>query len=920
MPTSHFLFSDIEGSTRLWEAHPEAMKGALADHDDLIRKAVETNDGVLFKHTGDGVAAVFGSAADALLAAAAAQRSLAATAHPDVGVMKVRMAVHSGSAEERDGDYYGPPLNRVARLMSAAHGGQVLASLVTERLASAMLPDDLSLLPLGEHRLKDLAQPEQVFQLTIEGLEADFPSLRTPDIVPNNLPVMPTSFVGRDQELAEVEKLIRGARLVTLTGVGGAGKTRLSLQVAAGLSEEYADGVWFVELATVTDPDMVVAQTADALGVQEQPGQPILETLLTHLSGRSALLLIDNCEHVISSAADLAEAILQRSPDSRIIATSRELLGVGGEIAYGMRSMSLPREVTGIGPVALARYDAVQLFLERAAAAKPDFFITADNSPAVAEICQRLDGMPLAIELAAARLRSFTPQQIADYLDQRFRILTGGARTALPRQQTLAAAIDWSYRLLDERERLLFERLSMFQGGFDLEAAQLVCSGDGLDDFDIFELVPTLVDKSLINADVGGDYARYRLLETIRQFARGKLDEAAATDAVRKRHAEYFMGLAEEAEPQVRGEREKEWWNRLNTELDNLRLAMEWSIEAGEPELGMRLTSAIWRFWWFTFRFSEGVTWLKRMHEARGSVGGVTLAKTMLGLGTLSGFINDLHTARPMLEGAIELYRELDRGGTDPALLRLGYSAALINLSATFAEPRQDYVLARELNEEALEVARRLDDGVGEAVALGNLAEAAARQGDIITARRGYTEGIAASRALNSAQRTVDAMIQAAAFESSIGEPSHACEFLEEAIEIADEGNLSIAKHFSSVMRAVNGQDLGEADARERFISHARQLYADPEFTSVYWLQIWTTLGRADIELQTGDPYRAASLLGVVDRLEAESNPLDPETEPRRRKIREPLIETIGAERLHELQAEGRALSPEAAVQLVVGD
>jgi predicted ATPase/class 3 adenylate cyclase len=918
MSTLHFLFTDIEGSTRLWEAHPEAMKGALAAHDDQIRKAIETNDGVLFKHTGDGVASVFGSAADALGAAAAAQRSLEATVHPDIGTLKVRMAVHSGSAEERDGDYFGPPLNRAARLMSAAHGGQVLASLVSERLASATLPDDLSLRPLGEHRLKDLAQPEQVFQLTIEGLASDFPSLSTPDIVPNNLPVMPTSFVGRDQELAEVEKLIRGARLVTLTGVGGAGKTRLSLQVAAGLSAEYADGVWFVELAAVTDPDMVAAQAADSLGVQEHPGQPIMETLLTHLSAKASLLVIDNCEHVISSAADLAEAILQRSPDTRIIATSRELLGVGGEVAYGMRSMALPRDVAGIGPVELARYDAVQLFLERAAAAKPDFYITSDNAPALAEICSRLDGMPLAIELAAARLRSFTPQQIADYLDQRFRILTGGARTALPRQQTLAAAIDWSYRLLDEREQLLFERLSMFQGGFDLEGAQYVCSGEGLDEFDVFELVPTLVDKSLVNADVGGDHARYRLLETIRQFARDKLDEAGATDAVRRRHAEHFMALAEEAEPNVRGEREKEWWARLSTELDNLRLAMEWSIEAGEPELGMRLAAAIWRFWWFTFRFSEGVEWLQRMYGARGDVGGAVLAKTMLGLGTLSGFINDRATSSLMLEGSIDLYRQLDADGIDPELLRYGYSAALINLSATTAEPDQDYELSTALNQEALEVARRIDDRAGVAVALGNLAEAAARLGDVEAARRGYSEAIAASRALNSAHRTVESIVQSASFEDGIGEPALAAPLLDEAMALANAGGLIQWENMAGNYRALIGLDLGEPDARERRDTHARNLVADPEFRAVPFVHRYVALARADFDRAAGDMEHAAKVLGVIERLEEETSPLDLENRPRRDRIVEAVTEALGEDALAQATTAGKALSPDEALALLV--
>jgi non-specific serine/threonine protein kinase len=585
-----------------------------------------------------------------------------------------------------------------------------------------------------------------------------------------------------------------------------------------------------------------------------------------------------------------------------------------------MRSMAMPRDLSGIGPIELARYDAVQLFLERAAAAKPDFFVTIDNAPAVAEICQRLDGMPLGIELAAARLRSFTPQQIAEYLDQRFRILTGGARTALPRQQTLAAAIDWSYRLLDEREQLLFERLAVFQGGFDLEGAQQVCEGDGLDEFDVFELVPVLVDKSLVNADVGGDAARYRLLETIRQFARERLDEAGATDTVRRGHAEYFMSLAEEAEPNVRGEREKEWWDRLDTELDNLRLAMEWSLEAGEPELGMRLAGAFWRFWWFTYRFSEGVQWLRRMHDAGGDVRDDIRAKLLVGLGTLSGFLNDGETAQNMLRQAVDSYRALYRQEADPALLKYSASAALINYAAVYAEPNQEYELSEQLNREALEVSRSIGDDVGVAVALGNLAEGAARRGDLDTAREGYAASIAASRELNSAHRTVEAIVQYAVFESSTDAHQRAADMLEDAMEVATTGDIPMYVALTGALRAEAGQHLRESAALEQFITHASVLYADPEFTSVYWPQLAVALGRADVEFQRGNLERAAKLLGVVERLEEESAQLDVVFEARRTQIRTALIEALDEEEWARSCARGRELSVGEAARLVAGE
>ncbi|MGH8946795.1 MAG: adenylate/guanylate cyclase domain-containing protein [Acidimicrobiia bacterium] len=613
-----FLFTDIEGSTRLWDRHPEAMRQALAAHDELVRKGVESQGGRIFKHTGDGVAAAFASAADALKASVEIQRRMTETAHPDIGVLTLRMAVHTGEAEERDGDYFGPPLNRTARLLSVAHGGQILVGHVTEQLAVGSLGEGVSLADLGEHRLQDLARVERIFQLKVAGLAGDFPPLRTPDIVPNNLPTLATSFVGRAQELAEVEKLIRGARLVTVTGVGGAGKTRLALQVAAELGNEFRGGIWLIELASITDPELIDAGAGDALGVGQQSGRSIREAIIDYLAEQEALLIVDNCEHLIHGAAEFIAEVMARAPGCRVIATSRELLGVGGEVAYGLRSLELPRRDESPPLSELARYDAVKLFLERAQAGLPNFRLTTQAAPAVTEICRRLDGMPLALELAAARLRSFSPQQIADHLDQRFRLLTGGSRTALPRQQTLSAAIDWSYRLLTEPERLLFDRLSVFHGGCTLDVVSEVCTDDHLDAFTVLELLPSLVDKSLVAVDTEGTEARYRLLETLRQFARDRLDETGTADEFRRRHARFFRDLAIEAGQHIRGPDETSWWARIDTELDNLRQAMTWAMEAGEPELALETAGGFWRFWWFKARWGEGVSWLQRTVEAAG--------------------------------------------------------------------------------------------------------------------------------------------------------------------------------------------------------------------------------------------------------------------------------------------------------------
>jgi predicted ATPase/class 3 adenylate cyclase len=919
--TLHFLFSDIEGSTLLWDTHPEAMKVALALHDEQMRNVVEVHDGVLFKNTGDGAAAVFDSAVDALEAAADAQRELSATEHPGIGVLKARMAVHSGAAERRDGDYFGPPLNRAARLMAAAHGGQVLVSLVAERLAEPPLPGDLVLRDLGEFPLRDFPRPETVFQLMGDGLTVDFPPLRTRHMVPHNLPIMSSSFVGRDLELKEVGELINDARLVTLTGVGGAGKTRLALQVAAAVSPEFADGVWFVGLGAVTDPARVLPQAADALRIQEQPGTPLGETLLEYLVQKEALLIVDNCEHLISAVAESTATLLAAAPSCRVLATSRELLNVDGEVAYRLRPMSLPDDASNLTPTELGRYDAVQLFIERATAAKPDFIVTPDTALAIAEICRRLDGIPLAIELAAARIRTYTSQQIANILEQNFRMLTGGSRTADARQQTLAGAIDWSYRLLGDREKQLFERLSVFQGGFDLGAAREVCSTSPINEYDVLELLPALVDKSLIVVDDGREEARYRVLEMLRQFGRDRLDESGETELMRQQHATHYMTLAEEFEPNVRGENEKEWRDRINLELDNLRLAMDWSLAAGKLEIGMRLAGAIWRFWKVSFRYSEGVRWLNEMYEAGTDVDDAVRAKVMLGLGTLKSYADDPAAAGVLLGRSIEIYRQLEAQGVEPALLRHVFPSALISLATNIWQYDQDFERATELWNEALEVGWRVGDGAGVSIALGNLAEAAARTGAVEEARRGYSKSIEASYAFNSAHSTVEAICLAAVFELSVSQPARAEALFDDAVDLARSAELDFWVNFGQTMRAVAAHDLGQSGTRELFKKHAAKLFANAEFQSTFYYQLPLLLCGADVEHRAGHSDRAARLLGVLEKLEEEHSPLEPIFEgTRRSRLTQDLVSELGRAGFQHGLTKGRALPRHEVTKLIVDD
>jgi tetratricopeptide (TPR) repeat protein len=528
--------------------------------------------------------------------------------------------------------------------------------------------------------------------------------------------------------------------------------------------------------------------------------------------------------------------------------------------------------------------------------------------------------MPLAIELAAVQLRSFTPRQIADHLDERFQMLSGGLRTADPRQKTLAAAIDWSYQLLNDDEQLMFARLSAFHGGFDLEGAQQVCSGAGIEADDVFSLVLALTDKSLITADIGGDVARYRLLEMLRQFASDKLDVVGETDAIQRRHARYFLRLAEEAEPNIRGETEKKWWDRINTELDNLGVAMEWSIDVEEPELGMRLAGAIWRFWKVTFRYSAGVRWLSRLSEAGAEVDGIVRAKVMLGLGTLMSYTDSPAAARGLLENAIEIYRGLDAQGIDPTLLRHGYPAAILSLATNAWQHDRDYDGATELWAEALEIARRIGDDAGASTALGNLAEAAARKGDVRGAREGYIESIRASYALNSTHRTVEAITLSAVFEMSIDEPSCAIPLLDDAIEMARSDDLPFWDDFGLAMHALASHDLEQPGADERFRECAAKLFANDEFLATYYYQLPLILGLADMEYSAGRPDRAAILLGALERLEDENSPLEPIFEGTRRgRLLEALPEELGASEFADAFERGKALRRREVVDLAIG-
>jgi predicted ATPase len=591
-----FLFTDVEGSTRRWEADADAMRVALAAHDEVLRTAIEAHGGWLFKHTGDGVCAAFASPRSAADAAVAAQRALE---------LPVRMGLATGEAEVRGGDYFGAVLNRAARVMAAGHGGQILLADSTAGLLSGV-----GLIDLGPRRLRDLPNPIGVFQVRAEGLRSEFPALRALDASPGNLRTAPTSFIGRESEVAELQAAVKAHRLLTLTGVGGVGKTRLALEVAGRLVDEFPDGVWFFELAALADPAAVPDAVAAVLGITRQPGKSVRDSVAAALEGRVRLLVFDNCEHLLDAAADLSEAILAQSATVRIVATSREGLGVADEQVWPVSSLDLTGGIDSA---------AVNLFFERARSVAPRFSMaTPDEAGAVVEICRRLDGIPLAIELAASRMASMTGTEVRDRLDQRFRLLVG-SRRGLERHQTLRHAVAWSYDLLDDAEKALLDRCSVFAGGFDLQSACAVAGSDDPDDYVMLDRLDALVRKSLLLADRSSGRTRFASLETIRQFAEEQLVARGEASAIRAAHSQYFAGREADILALWDSPRQRDAYDWFTIELANLRTAFRWAADQGD--LDVAATIATYVGWLGTLvQTLEPIAWAEELIESARAV------------------------------------------------------------------------------------------------------------------------------------------------------------------------------------------------------------------------------------------------------------------------------------------------------------
>ena len=881
--TVTFLFTDIEGSTRLWEEYGASMQSALAQHDSLMRREIEAVGGTVFKTMGDAFCAVFPNSKAAVQAAVNAQIALHSEQWPDGITLKVRMAVHTGIAELRDHDYFGTTLNRSARILATAHGGQIILSEVTYSLCSDEQNAGISFLSLGLHHLKDLEKPEHIYQLCHADLPSEFPPLRSLSINTHNLPVQITSFVGREKEKLSLMEMLSCSRLVTLAGSGGFGKTRLALQTAAELLEEFPQGVWLIEMAPVTDPSQVPQTVANVLGVREEPGTPLITKLCTFLTARKTLIILDNCEHLLDAVSQLADMLLKQCPHISILATSREGLGVPGEQVFRIPSLSTP-PMSGAAYSQLEQYESVQLFVERARLHQPEFAITPDNAASVGAVCARLDGIPLAIELASARVRTMTVEEIEKRLDQRFRLLTGGSRTVLPRQQTLRQLIDWSYDLLNDRERSMLQSVSVFMGGWSLECAERVCSNEDIEDWEVLDLLSSLSDKSLISIETVTDMAlgnitRYRLLETIRQYSLEKLTEAGAVARARCRHRDWFVSYAENASKYMHGKDEVLWITRLTREHENLQSALDWCWDEGEhgnihgTETGLKLAGLLEIYWGICGHWRQGLLKLEALFsQPLQGVSKEYLCSALKCAGRLAIGINNSN-ASDYYNQALALSRELgDKPGEASILGNLGivsleggdFMSARNYLETALVMNREtgnrrlegfnlrnlgliammtgDLGVAREFCESALSIEKQIGNQQGMAVTLNNLGMIAQNTGDYTGAREYYEQALASAMELGHKLGVSVNLGILGNVASDIGDYAAARDYFDRALAINRELGHQIAEAGCLLNIGITEQETGDLPMAHAHYDQALSIYRE----------LNNRLGQAEVLLAQG--------------------------------------------------------------------
>jgi len=941
--TVTFLFTDIEGSTKLAQQHPDEMPVLLARHNEILNDAIQKQNGYVFQIVGDSFAVAFHSASDALNATLNAQRLLQNEAWIPAPI-KVRMGIHTGAAQINDDNQYSgyATLASTQRIMSAGHGGQILLSGATRELVRDVLPENTELLDVGEKRLKDLLRPEHLYQLNILELPSTFPPLKTLDVFLNNLPTQLTTFIGRENEIAEVKQELESHRLVTLTGSGGTGKTRLSLQVAAELLEKFDHGVWFVELAPLTDSDLIPQTILSAIGVQEQQSKTPLEVLKEYLHEKQTLIVLDNCEHLVSASAEVVNMLLNAAPKLKVLASSREALGVKGEVAYPVPSLSLP-DVKYLPTIEqLSQYEAVRLFIDRALLVAPHFVVDKDNAPHIAQICYRLDGIPLAIELAVARIKMLSVEQISKRLDDRFRLLTGGARTALPRQQTLRALIDWSYDILSEKERLLLQRLSVFAGGWTLEAVEEICAGDSIESFDVLDLLTQLVNKSLVVVIAEGSQSgetRYRMLETIRQYAREKLLEAGGSEVIRDKHLAYFVKLAEQAEPELYRSDELFWMNKLDDELDNFRMAVEWAL-AKDVKSGLQLIIAGRFFWEVRGDLREIANWLAQLLEQYNESDSLH-ARALVNYGNIIGMSGDLTRSKIIANQSLELSRsisdkhaeafslwglgiiiamqgDVERGISiveqSLALYRsLGDKLGQANATRFLSLNNNDLELSKSFLFESLRLYRELGTRSGIAFCLSSLALKAIWGGDFSSSVQWLEEAMAIHRQLGNKRAEADVLENYGTLFYWQGDYENAKIYFEESITVREKTGVYLLDWLHVHIAYTKLQQGNIPKAKEMFELSVKGFQ---KANNVIGL-VYTLEGIASLHVNQGQSERAVRLFAWADAMRDEIGDQRPPVEQASVERDLAIIHSkLDDTEFAKLSAEGRTMTVEQAIAL----
>jgi predicted ATPase/class 3 adenylate cyclase len=897
--TVTLLFTDIEGSTKLLQRSGELYAELLADHRRMLRAAFDSHDGYEVDTEGDAFFVVFRSANDAAAAAVAAQKALAGHSWPDGNEVRVRMGLHTGEPRLVDRAYVGLDVHRAARVMGAGHGGQILLSHSTRN----QVGDDWPLLDLGEHRLKDLLQPERLFQLVVEGLPSEFPALKTLGNQPTNLPAQPNPMIGREKELADILQLLRtdDVRLLTLTGPGGAGKTRLALQIGAELLDEFRSGVFFVSLAPIADEDLLVPTIAQALAIREISGEDLAVTLSAYLSDKQMLLVLDNLEHIVGAAPAIAELLIS-APEIRILATSRERLRLRAELVYEVPPLMLP-DAGQEDLETLHGTDAIALFLERAEAVAPNFVLTQENAPSVVAICRRLEGLPLALELAAARIAVLSPLALLNRLSGRLAVLTGGARDTDERHQTLRNTIEWSYELLQASDQLLFRRLAVFVDGCRLDATEAVCNSEHRDVMALDGL-QSLVDKSLVRnrPDPDGE-SRFWMLETIREYASERLAESGEAEKIGRRHAKYFLELAEQAEPGLWAAQTDVWLPRLDPEETNFRAALSWAIARGDAELAVRLAGSLFPFWEIRARQGEARVWLSRALALDGAVPPSCRAKALVAAGRATAWHGDMRRAIALLEEAVELSQQLgDLEGVGRCLGFIGHSLLFTG----------DTERAAAVLDEAVALARNTGNPHGVARAIYNSAFVAVEQGDFDRACELFGEAAQISRSEGTTLQEAMCLAHLGYACALAGEYERAADLLDEGAalftELGETTWTQVAFRYQGLLALLDGR-INEAESLLRTSLMEGREQA-PQWEVAYWTEELAAVATAK-----GEILRAAKLWGATDALfEKLGLAILEENRQVRERFRDEARESPDSDSRKEAWEQGRAMTLDQAV------